>query len=950
MPAPATRSAVRRAGSALLVGFLVFAGFVGVVNGTASPAHAAPEKILPESEISAHWSAQDGNTGDVPVPSCNSKNITGGDKSAWWLVKSSLGSGSVIYPGREWTVYARIMSDWSHGVGNNGPSPLMLQVPPTGPVAEVGFAEGGISNYQGHYYKGQDWVGARHAILWGYNFDSDSNPIFAGSDGAHVWTEITMKATGPGIITLPEFKVWGHDATPKAADFACAMKVGFSWTVVEPEKPTSGKDLAHVDSSYVHKVAGDANGGNHSVAIDVLANDDDPNAPGGPGDHKQVRIAAWDTKSAKGGGVTCGTNNGATDFAKMSTQPCVYQPPKDANIGDSFTYVLRSVTGYERTVTVNVALRRNNPPFASETTFGAVSNTPDTFDLKAFDLDGDPVTCSLQSPANGGKVTVHDDCTIDWTPNPAFTGTADFVVRACDTHPTLVNGQLGTGVTRTIAYHLPNDLSETTSRRCSHLPAHIYVNTGAVIPAVGVPDTDVVDAGYAGSGVGPYSVEIPVLENDYDNNGPDPADPSSKVTVQIADAPPPLQGTAEVTADRRIRFTPVNAFSGTAEFTYRLCEDPLQQKPPYVDNPLTPYINEGLPVCGLGKVAVDVRGNHQPMTAPDEVTTASTDEVVDFDVAANDVEPDGENLACLPGELKVEPQGIIASATIDGDCKADIVPVADAGGVATVHYTVCDDHHLTHPKHPAVPYGADGRSPGDLAPRCWGGELKVTSQLPYVPGPSEWDLDPEPVCIDDVATTAMDTPVQVSVLANDSDVSAKGHPSPLELVGASFEKQEGEVDKPENATDQGGTVAVGDGGVIVYTPPAGFSGIDSFVYSAQDTIGHGCGAKVTVTVLGPDGGVPGGDPNSGSGSGGGHPGGGNPTSGNPGGGNDTDVAGSHDTAVDRAGHGAPGHAGRGGAGSLPRTGLELLTQVASGFALLSGGGTVWALTRRRRQD
>lgn len=74
------------------------------------------------------------------------------------------------------------------------------------------------------------------------------------------------------------------------------------------------------------------------------------------------------------------------------------------------------------------------------------------------------------------------------------------------------------------------------------------VNDTFVAPVVGVPDVDVVDAGYSGDGIGAYHLEIPVFANDLDPNGPDPADPASGVRipaingiqgVDASAAPPP---------------------------------------------------------------------------------------------------------------------------------------------------------------------------------------------------------------------------------------------------------------------------------------------------------------------------------------------------------------------------------------------------------------------------
>jgi hypothetical protein len=96
-----------------------------------------------------------------------------------------------------------------------------------------------------------------------------------------------------------------------------------------------------------------------------------------------------------------------------------------------------------------------------------------------------------------------------------------------------------------------------------------------------------------------------------------------------------------------------------------------------------------------------------------------------------------------------------------------------------------------------------------------------------------------PVAGDDAATTAIDTPVTIAVLANDSDPT--GDPIAITSV--------------QSPTTNGGTAVVNNNGTsepgddrIVYTPATGFSGTDTFTY-AITAGGQSDSALVTVTVL-----------------------------------------------------------------------------------------------------
>jgi len=84
----------------------------------------------------------------------------------------------------------------------------------------------------------------------------------------------------------------------------------------------------------------------------------------------------------------------------------------------------------------------------------------------------------------------------------------------------------------------------------------------------------------------------------------------------------------------------------------------------------------------------------------------------------------------------------------------------------------------------------------------------------------------------DTATAEHNTPVTLNVLANDSDPDGDAL----------------SVSKFDAASAQGGTVSITAAGLATYTPKAGFSGTDTFNYTASDGRGGTDSAKVTVTV------------------------------------------------------------------------------------------------------
>jgi hypothetical protein len=94
-----------------------------------------------------------------------------------------------------------------------------------------------------------------------------------------------------------------------------------------------------------------------------------------------------------------------------------------------------------------------------------------------------------------------------------------------------------------------------------------------------------------------------------------------------------------------------------------------------------------------------------------------------------------------------------------------------------------------------------------------------------------------PTAADDTYTTAAGTTLTVpepGVLANDTDPEDQ----PLTAVAPS-------------ATEAAGEVELNSDGSFTYTPAAGFSGVDTFTYSASDGTGTSAAATVLITVTPP---------------------------------------------------------------------------------------------------
>jgi hypothetical protein len=801
---------------------------------------ASGEEPTYVAEVRQTW---DGDSDSGDLPECGPRNINGrgNGNRAGWVVESTIPPFTDVEIGDEWIVHASVSSLTANG-GNDGPDPVNLVFPVYGPV--TAFAPPDPTDWSGEVlHGGSGFVGPVAPIGdWGYEFDMNSDPKgLSAGDGVDANLAIHLKATAPGEVGVRRLDVYGYDGTYKPGSFSCELITGWYWNVVPPPAPpTSGTDSGSTDARYGLVGFDDRNGGEHGIDIDVLANDDDPNTPSGPGNTSEVKIKAWG--EAANGTVDCGNEalNGTESFVNMATGPCTYIPDLDFAGIDSFNYRLRSVSGLEKVVPVKVVVEANRAPTIpgilnyAMTTGQTIVNAP----TGVTDPDGDELACSAGSVLPDGVTIDADTCRFDYDP-PDDSSPIEFTLRACDVHPLLTQQSFPSNVTAHPGYHLspddaPDDLSSTVSRRCRDRAVEITVvddDQFLFAEPVGFSDVSVVDAGY-GDGTGPFQIRIPVVENDIDyGNNAFPAEIGGLflTNVPAGEEFDPAWGTATVDG-RDIVFQPADGLEGWIEFSYRICD---------TGDPDQPNVITAL--CGYGTVSIFVVPNAAPIATDDEAVTASEVDVV-VDVGANDTEPDGEDLVCIPGALVVEPAGLISSATIDSDCAVIVNPADGATGVATMPYTVCDQHQLSQPGFADDPYQPSDPSvlPDSIVSRCDTGLLTVTIGETEVEG-EVVDNDPDPTCTADAIVTTAGTSVEIPVLANDTDVDALGDASPLLVTGV------GTIEA-EDVSDQGGALTTTDT-TVRYTPPAGFVGLDTFGYGAIDTADQGCDAEVRVTVL-----------------------------------------------------------------------------------------------------
>ena len=190
-------------------------------------------------------------------------------------------------------------------------------------------------------------------------------------------------------------------------------------------------------------------------------------------------------------------------------------------------------------------------------------------------------------------------------------------------------------------------------------------------------------------------------------------------------------------------------------------------------------------------VTITVALPNRPPVAHDDAVTVAPGVALTIDAIANDNDPDGDVLRFAA--LDFPPHGNVSAS--DGQLRYR----SEQGfsGTDSFAYAV-----------------SDGR--GGIATAVVRVDVAATDQAPSAQA--------------DNVTTPVGTPVAIDVLANDADPEGR----PLTLVG---------LDLPAH-----GTLAVGPGQQLLYTPADGFEGIDRFVYTVADPGGATATGEVTVRV------------------------------------------------------------------------------------------------------
>ncbi|MBM2617302.1 tandem-95 repeat protein [Actinoplanes sp. LDG1-06] len=488
-----------------------------------------------------------------------------------------------------------------------------------------------------------------------------------------------------------------------------------------------------------------------------------------------------------------------------------YTPAAGYAGGDSFHYTVADGRGGQDGATVTVGVINTAPDARDDATSTdtdtAVTITPLGNDS---DANGDALRVTAITPPGRGTAVRNADGTVTYTPNAGWFGTDAFTYSTSDVH----------GLTAT---------------------ATITVTVRNAAP-IAVDDRFVVRPG--------VTTKLDLLANDRD--------PNTGQKLSVATLGSPAKGTVTLNADGTVGYRPNALTGGTDTFDYVLTDD------------------LGLTATATVTIVIDAL----PTAAADTATTKGGT-AVDIAVLGNDTDPEGGALTLLSvgtpghgtativdGKVRYTPATgfsgddtftyVVRDAagnTVTGTVTvavANAAPVADDDAAAVLAGKQVDVDVLANDTDPNTGQKLTVTTVGTPA---HGTATIVNGKVRYKAAADYAGIDTftytisdgqggtaqatvtvtvssgAAVAVPDERTTPYQQAVTVPVLANDLDPDKS-----LTLSSVT-------------TPDQGTAVIVG--GKVKYTPPAGFTGVAKFSYTAVDGDGNHVTTTVTITVGAP---------------------------------------------------------------------------------------------------
>lgn len=495
-----------------------------------------------------------------------------------------------------------------------------------------------------------------------------------------------------------------------------------------------------------------------------------------------------------------------------------------------------------KTLLVNVGGAVNRPPVASNDAFSVAENAPlNGGTVLANDNDPDftlPLTAQLvASPANALSFTLNPNGTFSYTPTLNYNGVDTFTYRAIDALG-------GASNTATVAI---------TVTPVNNAP--VALSDGPYTIAAGGTLT------VTGAGV---------LSNDTDVDTP-----LANLTASLVTAPG--NGTLSLNPNGSFTYRPTGSFAGIDRFTY--------------------VASDGSLTSNLATVTISVGANNAPIANPDNFTLGQNGTLTTGSVLTNDT--DADNNLPLSATLAIAPTNAL-SFTLNPDGTFRYQPRTNFIGTDTFVYRAIDRLGAISSNSATVTFNVTAVN---QAPIAVNDTRTVTVGIPLTvtaPGilVNDTDFENSPLTATLVATTnngtlslnpngsfvytpnAGFTGTDIfTYRANDGSLSSTNTATVSLLVGAAPNQlpiaNPDSFTTPENTsltlsnvltndTDPDGSLpltaslvvgpanalsfTLNPDGTFRYQPRTNFSGVDSFVYRAIDSLGAISSAGATVTI------------------------------------------------------------------------------------------------------
>ncbi len=510
--------------------------------------------------------------------------------------------------------------------------------------------------------------------------------------------------------------------------------------------------------------------------------------------------------------------HGAATFVGTTIR---YAPAANYHGGDTLTYTISDGQGGSATAALTITVTAvNDPPIAVNNFAMVTEDFLATINVVANDTDADGDTLSIASvtqPAHGA-VTILDTRRVSYQPALDHNGADAFTYTVSDGH--------GGTATATVS---------------------------VLVTSVDDPPVTVGDAA---SVTEDGSVTFDVVANDSDVDEGDELTLSSVTT--------PAHGTATVTSEHLVTYTPAANYHGADTFSYTVVDGSGAPGTATVTITVTPVNDAPLadadtgtldedgsatidvvandfdvdgdpltitavtqPAHGLASIADDHRVTYTPAPdyhGPDALTYTISDGAGGTATATlaltvtdvNDAPAAVADAASLAEDVATTNDVVANDSDLDGDALAVISVTAPEHGAAVI----AGPHDVTYT--PAANYHGSDSFTYTISDGV-GGTATATVAITVTP------VNDEPVAVADALGATEDSAATLDVVANDTDL-------------------DGDVLAVASVTAPAHGSASFDGSQVTYTPAANYHGGDSFTYAVTDGAGGTATATVTVTV------------------------------------------------------------------------------------------------------